>query len=106
MIFIDLVKSAIYIYRAWVATQISYKNFIHQIFCFVDLVLVLLESVDEETQCVFNFVARFEKLCLLKHIKVSFMVNHLLVIRVFYWHEVAYVDIVHVLEINDFCVFC
>ena len=28
------------------------------------------------------------------------MVNHLLVVRVFDWHEVAHVDVVHILEIN------
>lgn len=105
MILIDLVKLAIYHYRASVATQISHKDFIHQGFCFFYLVLVLLESVDKETQCVLNFVAGFEKLCLLKHIQVAFMVHHLLVVRVFDWHEVANIDVVHILEINDFCVF-
>lgn len=36
------------------------------------------------------------------------MIHHvllLLVVRVFDWHEVAHIDIVHILEINDFCVF-
>ena len=67
LIFKYLVKSAIHDSRAWIATQISDKNFIHQILCFVDLVLVFLESVDKKTQCVLNFVAGFQKLCWIEH---------------------------------------